>query len=82
MFEVASCSSLRVAEDSVVNCTTLQALKTLLEGGVLEDRHSSLGGADADAQNSAATSAVGIVSSPAELSARRFSMYVGRQVIK
>jgi hypothetical protein len=45
-FEAGCCSSLRVAEDPVVNRTALQRLKTLLQDGVLEDRHFSLGGAD------------------------------------
>ena len=38
----------------------------LLHGGVLEDRHSSLGGADADPQGSTPRSTVGVVSSPVE----------------
>jgi len=46
MFEAGCSSSLRLAENPVVNCTALQGLKTLLQDGVLEDRHSSLGGAD------------------------------------
>ena len=52
MLEAASCSTLRLAENPIVDCTALQRLKMLLHGGVLEDRHSSLGGADADPQGS------------------------------
>src|SRR5215472_18238599 len=44
MREAASCSTLRLAENAIVDGTALQRLKTLLHGGVLEDRHSSLGG--------------------------------------
>jgi len=65
MFEAGSCSLLRLAENPVVDCTALQGLKTLLQDGVLEDRHSSLGGADADPQDSAPTPAIGVVSSAA-----------------
>src|SRR3954451_238156 len=67
MLEAASCSALRLAEDAAVDCAALQRLKALLFGGVVEDRHSSLGGADADPQNSAPTLAAGIVLSPSEL---------------
>src|SRR3954453_1264274 len=52
MLEAASCSALRLAEHPGVDCAALQRLKALLFGGVLEDRQSSLGGADADPQDS------------------------------
>src|SRR5215469_12148945 len=64
MLEAASCSTLRLAENPIVDCTALQRLKTLLHGGVLEDRHSSLGGADADPQSSTPRSTAGVVVSP------------------
>src|SRR5215510_14509686 len=64
MLEAASCSTLRLAENPIVDCTALQRLKALLHGGVLEDRHSSLGGADADPQDSTPRSTVGVVSPP------------------
>src|SRR5947199_2700692 len=68
MFDVSCCASFRPAETPVVNSTALEGLNTLRQDGVLEDRHSSLGGADADPQDSAPTAptpAVGVVSSPA-----------------
>src|SRR5690242_12634946 len=64
MLESASCSALRVAEHPAVDCAALQQLKTLLFVGVLEDRHSSVGGADADQKDSAPTVPAGIVLSP------------------
>ena len=64
MLESASCSASRVAERPAVDCAALQQLKTLLFVGVLEDRHCSVGGADADQKDSAPTVPAGIVLSP------------------
>jgi hypothetical protein len=38
MLEAASCSGVRLADTPAVDCTALQGLKTLLHGGVLQDR--------------------------------------------
>ena len=66
MFEARACSALQVAEEPAVDCAALQKLKALLHGAVLEDRHSSVGGADADPHESSPACAVGIVSTQTE----------------
>ena len=64
MLEVAPCSALRAAETPVVDCAALQRLKALLHGDMIQDRHSSLGGADADSHNSTPRSTVGVILQP------------------
>ena len=64
MLEAGSCSALHLAENPVVDYAPLQRLKVLLDGGVAQDRHSSLGGRDADSQDSTPRSAVGVVFQP------------------
>ena len=44
MLEAASCSALHVAENPIVEYAALQRLNALLDGAVVQDRHSSLGG--------------------------------------